>query len=335
MKASRSAKLGGGGRPVWPPSLLLLLLIGRYEGFARLTPSVAEGAATALRFCAALFASTGDPTGTLHGFEWAKPAAKLCSPLAFDTRRASSPSITSLGLVAVSNQQEKQDFSHSSAQVCLGTDPVRTSRSTFRCGFLITASLWSTRTHSFFREGFHAYERARRQQKRLEWTMWGRARDCACTGRERSDGSKASSPPLTERRGGASSRSHTMMEMSSGTTSPRSFGCGWVARRRLPPQGRRRWRSRSQLSLQRLHPNPKPRRFAKRNRQRLLTPMPTRWPLKPAVCSRPSRARSAAAAAVAARRQDPRRAPTAAWTARLRLRSSRFRTVRSSCCRAV
>ena len=108
MKASRSAKLGGGGRPVWPPSLLLLLLIGRYEGFARLTPSVAEGAATALRFCAALFASTGDPTGTLHGFEWAKPAAKLCSPLAFDTRRASSPSITSLGLVAVSNHHREK-----------------------------------------------------------------------------------------------------------------------------------------------------------------------------------------------------------------------------------
>jgi len=94
MKASRSAKLGGGGRPAWPPSLLLLLLIGRYEGFARLTPSVAEGAATALRFCAPLFASAGDPTGTLHGFEWAKPAAKLCSPLAFDTRRASSPSMS-------------------------------------------------------------------------------------------------------------------------------------------------------------------------------------------------------------------------------------------------
>ena len=112
MKASRSAKLGGGGRPAWPPSLLLLLLIGRYEGFARLTPSVAEGAATALRFCAPLFASAGDPTGTLHGFEWAKPAAKLCSPLAFDTRRASSPSMSPHAegdLVAVSFRGHREN----------------------------------------------------------------------------------------------------------------------------------------------------------------------------------------------------------------------------------
>jgi hypothetical protein len=136
MKASRSAKLGGGGRPAWPPSLLLLLLIGRYEGFARLTPSVAEGAATALRFCAPLFASAGDPTGTLHGFEWAKPAAKLCSPLAFDTRRASSPSMSHSRRVArrpgpfriakFKFMSGRDECTH--ASLTSGSDPIRTVR---------------------------------------------------------------------------------------------------------------------------------------------------------------------------------------------------------------